>query len=210
METDKTILTLSWLVMLATLIVLVVALGKFGVVTGFSTSNDTGDVNLSITAQASLRFTTSTCNFGSGSVEEESIYATAWSNATSMNATVGVGDEFKGCSTGLVVRNDGDVDLSVDVESSLTAAEFIGGNRETPAINVKSSDTTAVNCTSGGGSLQTTYVTIAGGVTVCDNLDWKNVSSEGGAVRIDFELIIPEDADPGDKGTIITATGTSI
>jgi len=208
MANKNTVLTLSWIVMIATLLVLIVALGKFGVFTGFATEGTNGTVNLSITEQASLRYTYDSCDFGAGSVNESALYAVAYSNGTTINGTW---DASTGCANGLELQNDGDVDLSVAVTSSLTALEFIGGNQATPSIYVASSDVTSVNCTvAGGGSLTTGYEDLSSAVTVCDNLTWFNETGPGASIRLDFELTIPEDATPSTAAsTVITATGTA-
>ena len=202
MEKGNTVLTLSWIILIATLLVLVVSLNKYGI-TGFSTSTDNGTVNLTITAQASLRFVTSTCDFGSGNVDEEPLFAILYSNDTEVNGT-----GWAGCTDGLTLRNDGDVALTVTVSSSLTAAQFIGGNQATPEIAVASSNSTG-GCS---GTLLTGFTDIAGSPNVCDNLGYKNESGAGNMIRLDFKLTVPEDATPSAtaKSTVITALGTSI
>jgi len=202
MKSTKLILTLSVIIVLTSLILLVITLNKYGV-TGFvTTSTDTGTANLSINAQASLRFTEADCNFGGGSVGEDSTYAMAWSNGTTQNTTGGNGVDWKDCTNGLTVRNDGDVELSVAITSSGDKDSFIGGS--SPSFKVKSTNTST--CKIAG--VVDSYTEFTGSKNICGNLTYSG-SGAGGTLQIDFELKIPENA-VGTKGTVITATGTSI
>jgi len=200
MKTTKLILTLSVIIALVSVVLLVITLDKYGI-TGFTSSTDTAYANLTIAEQASLRFTDAECSFGSGTVQEEPIFAYAYSNGTGpINGT-----GWAGCSNGLTVRNDGDIDLSVALTSDVTAAQFIGGDRTTPSFKVKSTNTST--CTIAGAI--GTFTEFSGSLVACANLTYAGTGSEGGTLLIDFELKIPEDA-IGTKGAVITATGTAI
>jgi len=205
-DSSKTILVLSIILLLVIAITLIITLNKYGVLTGRTTySNDTATANLTISEQASLRFTTATCDFGSGSVDEEPTYAIVYSNGTStINGT------WTPTCTGLVVQNDGDVDLSVAFSSSAGTAEFITSStdRATPYFNWKSvNDTT---CKDVSGCITTfTEITADTPADACKNLTWAEESGAGGSLTLHFELYIPEDA-LGTKGAVITAIGTSI
>ena len=189
MKSTKLILNLSIIVLLATLLVFIVTLNKYGVLTG--KASDTGHANLTISEAASIAFTDATCDFGSGSVNEDPIYAVIYTgNESTVNGT------WTACD-GLTMTNEGNVNLTVTVASSNAAADFIGGTG--PSFKWIAAD--------GGDCVGTAGLTglteISGTPNVCDNL------TQAGTIDLDFALLIPEDA-VGTKGTVITATGTAI
>ena len=208
-DSSKTILVLSVIILLIIAITLIVTMNKYGVLTGKSTSDDTAAANLTISAQASLRFTDAECNFGSGAVDEEALFAIVYSNGTVINESSGVGDSWGGCTDGLTVQNDGDVDLSVTFSSSADKDTFITSSTDRHTASFKWKSTNDSTCTSAGDIDSYSEITAATPTTACANLTWAEESGAGGTLQLDFKLEIPEDA-LGTKGSIITATGTSI
>lgn len=202
-DSSKTILVLSIILLLIIAITLILTLNKYGVITGHDTgtSTDTATANLTIAEQASLRFTDAECNFGSGQVDEEPLFAIVYSNGTVINGT-----GWDGCTDGLTVRNDGDVDLSVAFTSSAYASDFITASTDRHTASFKIKSTNDSTCTSAGDIDDYTEWTAS--AVACANLTWAE-DGAGGTLQIDFELEIPEDA-LGTKGAIITATGTSL
>ena len=209
-DSSKTILVLSVIILLIIAITLIVTMNKYGVLTGKSTtSDDYAAANLTISSQASLRFTDAECNFGSGSVEEEALFAIVYSNGTAINTTGGDGVDWHGCTDGLTVQNDGDVDLSVTFTSSADADTFITSSTDRYAASFKWKSVNDSKCTSPGAINDYTDIAAATPATACANLTWAEESGAGGNLTLHFRLEIPEDA-LGTKGSIITATGTSI
>ncbi|MBD3247444.1 hypothetical protein GF378_02380 [Candidatus Pacearchaeota archaeon] len=194
MKREKLILTLSWIIVLVTLLSLIVTLNKFGVITGQAT--DTGEANLSITKFASIRFTDAICDFGSGNVDEDSTYGWMYTNNGSTQNLTGL----SACD-GLIYQNDGNSEITVNLSSDTAAAGLLPGGTS-PAFEWMVDDT---NCD--GVAAANTYTTISAGadVTVCSNL------SKTSTQDVDFYLKIPEDAyTNGESSAVITVTGSAI
>lgn len=189
MKGSKLLMVLAVLAVVVTLVTLVVTVNKFGI-TGKAT--DTGTANLTINSSASISFTDADCDFGSGYVDEIPTTATVWSNGSVVD-----GQGWDGCTNGLEVTNDGNVNVSLTLTSSSVASAFIGGT--SPSFKIQS---VASACT-GTDSLNS-YTEITGGAQQACT-DWAAAATS----QVDFELIIPEDAPSGSSGTVITATGTA-
>ena len=186
-NSSKFILTLSVIVLLIVAITLIVNMNKYGAITGKAT--DTGTANLTINTSASISFTDSDCNFGSGYVDEAPTFAMVWSNGTVVD-----GQGWDGCTDGLTMSNDGNVNISVNVSSSQVASGFIGGT--SPEFKWNSTPSAC----GGTNDLDSfTTVTDDNSANACDNL------TLAATIQLDFELKIPEDA-VGTKGTVITQT----
>ena len=197
MANKNTVLTLSWIVMIATLLVLIVALNKFGILTGFAT--DEASANLTIDEALSVAFTDDLCNFGSGSVNDDpenpDQSAIVYTNGTASENTTG----WTGCD-GLALKNDGNVVADIDLSPTsgdTTATAFIGTGGAWAITTV------STGCT-GTAAADGAWVDFDGGVNLCTNM------SLGGTSTIDFKLTIPEDALPTNSSTVITATASTV
>ena len=195
MKTSKLILTLSVIILITTLLTLIVTLNKFGVITGKATA--TGDANLSISTEASISFITSNVNFGSGSVDEAPSVAYLDTEGGSVNGS------WTAPTQGLTLRNDGNTNVTIDLDASNEAADFIGGT--SPSMKWKVSNNESGSCDSIGVS---TYTEISGTANACTGIGMAPNDTQD-TLDIDFNLSIPEDA-VGTKGTVITATGTAV
>lgn len=198
MKREKLILTLSWIIVLVTLLSLIVTLNKFGVITGQAT--DTGTANLTINETASVAFTDDVCDFGSGQVTEDPEipydYAYVYSDGS---ATVS-GTWSAGACDGLQIQNDGNVNVTVNLSASGYADTLIGGG----TVNSSILNMTAVPSSCDGTSnTNESYSSWSSEVTICS--DWPTDAT----ADIDFILGIPEDADPASNGIVITATATA-
>ena len=93
-------------------------INKLATITGYA---EYGYVNLSITSFTSINVTETDCNFGSGYVEAGANYAILASNGTVIdwNGT--------GTSSSIIVRNDGNQNVSLNVTSGKNKTEFFGG-----------------------------------------------------------------------------------
>jgi len=93
-------------------------INKLATVTGYA---EYGYVNLSITNFTNINVTATDCNFGSGYVEAGANYAILASNGTVIdwNGT--------GTSNSIIVRNDGNQNVSLNVTSGKNKTEFFGG-----------------------------------------------------------------------------------
>jgi hypothetical protein len=162
--------------------------------TGFAT--DTGTANLTIVSQASLQFITNEINWGSGAVDEVPTSATIDSEGTVTNGN------WTAVSQGLTLQNDGNTNVTVYL-TTVTAATFIGGTG--PTYKLKVTDNETNSCIINNMSSYTS--TTGGSQAACMNFGYADTADQ---IDIDVELVIPEDALPGAKGALITATGTPI
>ncbi|MEM4152571.1 MAG: hypothetical protein QXK80_00400 [Candidatus Pacearchaeota archaeon] len=94
---------------------------RLATITGYQTSGK-GYVNVTISNQTIINVTATDCNFGSGYVTPPAAYAILASNGTKINWT---GDVL---SNSLIIRNDGNVDVKVDVSSGKNNTEFFEGD----------------------------------------------------------------------------------
>ncbi len=188
MKISKLILTLSAIIAIISLVLLVTTLDTYGVLTGRAT--DTGTANVTIESTSSIQFTTDTCDFGTGSVDEAPTFAVLDSAAKTV--VNGTWNSVSGMDC-LVLQNDGNSPVNISLNSDVTAVDFIGGTG--PDMEWKVTGT----CT---GTDLSTYADVSGSDTgVCDNL------AKTGTLHVDFELTIPEDAPPGTNDAVIIATG---
>jgi len=164
--------------------------------TGFAT--DTGTANLTIASQASVEFTTSVINWGTGAVDELPTYATINSENTVTDGN------WTQVNQALVLQNDGNSNVSVTLTTS-TAATFIGGVG--PWYQLKVSNTESNSCDTAHLILSAYTNTTGAAQDACTNFRYYDAQD---TIDIDVELRIPEDATPGAKGAIITATATPI
>jgi hypothetical protein len=172
---------------------------KSGGITGYA---NYGTANLSIQSSAAVNFTTNMINWSLGAVwNNESSRATL----DSTNGTVYHGN-WTAQSNGLVLQNDGNVNVRINLTTSNIASEFIGGT--TPLYEIKT------NYTPGepqacAGMLNNTWSNATGATQMgsCWNLTyWESNDS----LRIDVRLEIPNDAPAGVKGSTVTAVVTAI
>ena len=161
-------------------VAIVISLGGTLVVlkTGPSISGHatTGTAQVNITATVELDVLNNSIDFGSGAV---------WGNSTS--ATINSGDEAAGSvangtwtaitdgqDSEFIIRNIGNVDLSITINASKNSTEFIGGGAgviENPLYQFSSSDRDHGSYTAGCQTGQVTTFTSFNDVpqTICSN-----------------------------------------
>lgn len=194
------VLTLSWIIALITLLALIATLNKFGVITGQAT--DTGEANLTIQAQASISFTTSQINFGTGFVNEDASYGNLTTEGDLTNTT-----SFTNVTQGLVLSNDGNVNVTVNLTSQKIASAFIGGVAGPgPLFAWKASENEANSCEGGIQNIASYTEVTAASVRICDDLLY---TADNDTLLIDLSIVVPEDA-LGTKGNVITAEGLAL
>ncbi|MCX8193835.1 MAG: hypothetical protein N3G19_00510 [Candidatus Pacearchaeota archaeon] len=93
---------------------------RLATITGYQTKE--GYVNVTITNQTIINVTATDCNFGSGYVTPGASYAILASDGTVINW------EGAGTSSSLRIKNDGNVDVVVNVSSGKNNTEFFGGD----------------------------------------------------------------------------------
>ena len=164
-------------------------------------ATDTGDVNLTLDAAASISFNVSELDWGQGSVDENSDYAWLVSNGTVVGGT-----SFDTVTQGLKVQNDGNINLTVNLSAGNYNATFIGGNE--PVYKWKVSNNESDSCAAGTiGVSGFTNVPNAAQSRACTNLSSIDTRD---SLNVDIELHVPEDATAEAKGSIITAEGTAV
>mgnify|MGYP000081786081 CR=1 FL=1 len=116
--------------------------------TGFATANSTGLVNVTIESSAEINFTTALLDFGSGTVTPGQIAVldsegtnTSWSG----NATTGE----------LILENIGNTNLTLQLKTDLSPADFIGGTSPTFQAKVANNTGNVGACT--GTNIFTNY-----------------------------------------------------
>lgn len=173
----------------------------FSTISGYATS--TGEANLTVEAAVIINFTTAQINWGSGRVNSgqssAGLNTFATNNVTNGNWTLQTGG-------GLRIENLGNVNVTLNLSGTKTAAQMIGGTSPSYKWNVTSFEINACTNSSGGTSalplisfydINTTTALFCNRFQFLDDRD---------VVRIDFNLTIPSDSFTGALGDTITAT----
>lgn len=170
--------------------------GGFDKLTGYAT--DTGTANLSIVSQATINFTTENINWGVGAVNESLGLATIDSEGNITNGN------WTAVYQGLTLINNGNCNVQLNFTTSNVASTFIGGSSNGgPTYKLKITDNETGSCSSG---LASTYTEATGASQPgCNNFTYYDTND---TVDVDVQIQIPQDALPGAKGSVITATAT--
>lgn len=183
------------------LVIIINKIGGIETLTGFAI--DTGTANLSITGVAQVNFTTYVINWGSGYVNASELSCELNTNGIN-NCT-----DFTTVSTGLILENIGNVNVTLNLSSDKNAASFIGGSDVTPIYEWNVSNNEAGSCVNGTGFVKTeitTYTTVTTTPQLaCEQFGYDTLDT----LEIDLKVVIPSDA-AGTKGSVITATATAI
>ena len=192
--------------------------------TGFATVPN-GTAQVVVNTYASIYFSSASVDFGTGNV-----------NATVGNCSVSTIPNWanEGCisfskvNNGFTVENDGNTNLSIDLQSNVTGATFIGVtgpkflwnvtvNESNSCYNVSNGrdnvvepntstfcasddNSTAANCGSNFESVSTSYK------NVCPRLRYETPND---ALNIDINVSIPSNAPSGGKYALLTIRGTT-
>jgi len=168
---------------------LVVEIVSPNVLTGHATS--TGTINVTITENVLANLTSSNVNWGTGAITGENSNATI---DTLGNISRG---NWSALSSGLVIKNEGNVALVLDFQSNKNATNFIGGTSSSFKYMITNVDSGA--CTPPDGFvLGTFYETNTSTIQICDSF------APNESVRMDFELTIPSNSNLGILSSTIT------
>ncbi|MBT7102006.1 hypothetical protein HN935_00665 [archaeon] len=165
------------------------AMGDFSI-TGFATAN--GSVNVTINESVSLNFTTSEVNWGSGAVDIDTAWATIDTVGGVTNGT------WSALSDGLIIRNAGNVNLTLNFTTGKNASVFIGGTGESYEYNVTNVDDDA--CDTPVGFDLNTYYDAGDNALICDSF------LANKSIRVDLRLVIPVDSSQGILSDVATIT----
>lgn len=211
---DNSLITLA----LIALVVSAVAAGysyinSNGGITGFAGAGgaiQTATVNITITSAASINFTTDNINFGSGRV------ADGYMSATLMTPYGNVNGNWTNTTTGFILQNIGNMNVSLSLKTGKTAQTFLGGSAPSYQWNVSNlavaGETWAcLNSTSGidanNLSIFRDVETAGNGAVICPTFQYIDTND---TLRIDVKLVVPVDAPPGTLGDTFTATATAL
>lgn len=164
------------------------------VVTGMATESGTAEFN--ITSVVSIRMVDNLINWGDGAVDAGEDYAWVDSEGNSGNDTAA---PFTTQSNGLIVENDGNVDVNLTVASSKDASTFPGGDATNRDFEWKIKNPGTRDNT--GTCAISTYADVATtNTSACSNLTSED---SGDRVELDLYVQIPSDVAPGSQSTTI-------
>lgn len=172
----------------------------FSTISGYATS--IGEVNLTVESDASITFTTSQINWGSGRVN--SGQSSAGLNTFETN-NVTNGNWTLQNSGGLRLENSGTVNLTLNLSGTKTAAQLIGGTNPSYRWNISNLDAGSCRNSSGGTgalALNLFYNVNTSTALFCNYFLFGNSED---SIRIDFNLTVPSDSLTGSLGDTITA-----
>ena len=193
----------GWLVVaLLAVVFIIVAIGiSFNILplTGYVTT--TGTVNVSVDTLASVNFTVNNLNFGSGAVTAGQDAAYLYSNGTVTGGTW-TPDTV---TSGFLVENIGNVNTTLNISFSDTAATMIGGN--SPALQYKvtdkSGETGACDVGASGFTLGEYTDALTAQTRICDVFNNAAALDE---ISIDIYIKIPSDSYTDARGNVVTVT----
>ena len=167
-------------------------------ITGFPTY---GVANITVEKVASHNFTYHIINFGTGSVSPGALNASLITSAGANNVTSG---NWTGNSAGWLVENIGNTNLTFDLQSNLTAAQWIGGTNPGFWWNVTANESlscvnaSGVNFTHTAGNATTlimgAWFTANASMRICDRFQF--IQSRN-SLRIDIHVDVPSDSKSG-------------
>ncbi len=180
---------------------------KEQILTGYATS--TGTVNITVTSQVAINFTTNNINWGSGAVNPGATIAVL-STATPL-ATAVINGSWNNITQGFILQNIGNDDVNLTLSSGKNSSQFIGGTAGGgPSYQYNVSNSKASSC-------QNTTVFNLGqwydlnstspGTNICMNFSFVSTKNQ---IRIDIKLGVPSDSVTGNLSDTITATGTGL
>lgn len=172
----------------------------FTTISGYATS--TGEANLTVESAVIINFTTPQINWGSGRVN--SGQSAAFLNTFPTN-NVTNGNWTLQNSGGLRIENIGNVNVTLNLSGTKTAAQMIGGTSPSYRWNITSFESGSCRNSSGGtDALQTNFFYVVNTTTAlfCNYFQFLD---DRDVVRIDFNLTIPSDSFTGALGDTITA-----
>ena len=168
---------------------------------------------LNITTRASINFTISDVDWGSGYVNETALYCQL--NTEGLNSPLNC-TNFTTVYEGLRLENDGNRNVQLNVSTNNSAAQFLGGtspiyqwkfaNNETNACG---SQGIGVNCVANASALNfQSYVSVSTSPTeVCPCFRASNPTD---LLNLELQIRIPSDSYTGLRESTITAVATTI
>lgn len=171
-----------------------------------------GYINVSLTSNAAINISSAagdsgnkTINWGGGTVTELTNHATL--------STAGAGSVVNGSwgvkGGGFIIDNIGNENVTLAVSADGDADAFLGGSTGGgPLFQYNMTDSMANSCNSWVGGFENTWKNFTTSpITVCNNFSKVDTLDQ---LRLDVKLVIPDDADPGDKSATVTLTYSAV
>jgi len=176
------------------------------IVTGMA-STGTGQVNLTITEITSI-LVTNNIDFGAGYVNDS---AQDWAYLYSNNASTTYGN-WSFSAQSVHIKNDGSVNVTLDIKTSKNATGFIGGTSPDFKFFVNETEATACFAAVVNGSSYSTgdfgpNYNISKDLRVCNNLKMEQAANE---LDMYAYVKVPKNAKAEAKTTTITFTAGTI
>ena len=169
------------------------------------TGQVTGEANLTIATEANIN-TTAAVEWGEGRINVDA--TEAYLDTSDGIVTNG---NWTAVTTGLLIQNNGNVNVSIEVKSGDgNAANFIGGTNPTYRWNASNFEAGA--CDFGVFENDSRFVDVntthaGNGERICDIFDYISTAD---VFELDFNITIPEDATTGIKSDTITITAAAV
>lgn len=206
------ILVVAIVISLGGTIVSLNKLNQFGF-TGAATGTGSGTANLTVNSSVIITFLTSKVDFGTGNTNdtgagiENCTIDTNGTNPRNDGSTIGswgtqscIG--FNSNVAPFVIRNDGNLNVNLTLQSSASPSAFIGGTF--PAFQWALNTTNA--CPGGNLNPVAWQDVNTSAQNVCTNYSYVDGSD---LLTLNIRVNIPQDAVPGTHAATITATGTA-
>lgn len=144
-------------------------------ITGFATSNVTGFANVSITGVTSIALLDASVNFGSCAPA-----SSGWTNVSSNTTSTAICNYPQGAPDFIRIENDGNVYINVTINSSLTAAQLIGGTNPAFYYDTENSGGSNPGCGTDPGAGNGGVCNHAGN---CTTRNWTNFAAANTAYK---------------------------
>ncbi len=160
--------------------------------TAKTTGYASGYVNLTVSTSITINVTTHTVNWSVGTITSGNTNASLVTQGTSAG-TATRGNWSGANAKALVIENIGNVNCSLVLSGTKTAATFFGGtaNEQAYQWNVSQKEVGACGSWSEN-SMKETWATVnTSAATVCNRMEYHTAMNE---MFIDFKLVVPYDA----------------
>jgi hypothetical protein len=186
-------------------------------ITGYSLYTTVGGVNVTITSTTAINFTTNYVNFGTGIVNGSCGFCNMYTISSGTGVLGPCCQDFTAPSSGLILENIGNVNVSLEMNSSMSALDFIGGSGTPgPQFRMNVSEKEAYSCANltyapGSGLNETWNNTFAEVPTsnsrVCQRFRPDIASDE---LRIDINITVPDNSYTGLRTAVLSATASTL
>ena len=173
----------------------------FSAISGYATS--TGEANLTVESTVVINFTTNTISWGSGRVD--SGRSSAGLNTFETNNVTG-GNWTLTTGGGLRIQNLGNVNVTLNLSGTKSAATMIGGTSPGYKWNISNVETGSCRNVTGAVETPLLFNFYDLNITSTEFCRFFKFADSADTIRIDFNLTIPSDSLTGTLTDTITAT----